>query len=249
MWAGRTALLRDGWGNVLTNVLCFLLQHDKRKRQEAAAARAAAAAEEARKRAEAAAAAAAAQQQAQGGAAPAGDAAGAPVDARAIAGEIFGAGGGPAAAPGGPPADPEAAAAEAAAAAARRAEEEEEDRKRRLQRAEAMRRVRGGGVKASLLPQCSPYTYCPCQQAQGHRRMSLHRHRYLYRRERLLCPPCCHLDYTRSWRRSAPSVRSRWARTAATTATGASRPRACRRGRTPGRGASGWRARTAAGGC
>ncbi|KAG2500076.1 hypothetical protein HYH03_002353 [Edaphochlamys debaryana] len=127
---------------------------DKRRRQEEAAARAAAAAEEARKRAEAAAAAAGAAVAAAGAAAvavapgtsrastPAPGAPAAPgapgappVDAKAIAGEIFGA----AAAVGAAPAPPDPA--KAAAEAARKAEEEEEERQKRIQRAEEIRKI------------------------------------------------------------------------------------------------------------
>nr|ABY60733.1 zygote-expressed homeodomain protein [Chlamydomonas reinhardtii] len=124
-------------------------KNDKRKRQEEAALRAAAAAEEARKKAEAAAAAAAAG----GGAAPGGDGAtpvpgsrgatpapGAPVDPKAIAAELFGAGAagaGAGAAAAVVPTDP----AKAAEEAKRRAEEEEEDKIKRQQRAEEVRRI------------------------------------------------------------------------------------------------------------
>ncbi|KAG2442737.1 hypothetical protein HXX76_002819 [Chlamydomonas incerta] len=123
-------------------------KNEKRKRQEEAALRAAAAAEEARKKAEAAAVAAAAG----GGAAAATGAEGvagsrgatpapgAPVDPKAIAAELFGAGAaaaGHGAAAAAAPTDP----AKAAEEAKRRAEEEEEDKVKRQQRAEEIRRI------------------------------------------------------------------------------------------------------------
>ncbi|EFJ39975.1 homeodomain protein [Volvox carteri f. nagariensis] len=115
-------------------------KNDKRKRQEEAAARAAAAAEEARKRAEAAAAAAAAGGSGAAAGTSTGGAGGsrgstpappgAPVDPKAIAGEIFGTVAAAAPLTEGTKAD-----------AARRAEEEEDEKQKRQQRADEMRRI------------------------------------------------------------------------------------------------------------